>query len=1131
MKIFKKVGVAFFLLISAHSQGARAGVDRCFQLFQSHEIIAGQSHHSEAQLPLNEKRLAESLSRKIGQVLEFQYIRTLAEKKGIRVWLFGGSAASFLHYVKWDLELSLGGAQYQKERFDYDFTNIFRSTQDIDLVVDATPEEAIEFQIEIAQRFPHFLGDRASKWEVRPLRHRVKVPGQSGYKEALLDDFDFKNQNTDSNSIGMVELTIHETDPVVRDLRNWDSKNSLFLKDAIRHQISFLRSPAHFETARAKAGENPEILSVLRILVKAFQYDLEIPKPDFEVIRQISESFSSEQIQNPIAIRRIQDISSKLIIHATDLERAIDQLDGLGLREKLIKMGNPKEVFSFAWWLNREPLRSKPLGEGKGPTAQDLELSEVYHEASNHFAMESIMRSPLGEPNVLISRQDVIGERALYGEGFYTSKQKTAYRGTKIYVRFSVDPRAREGSDFIFNTRDIIIFKNKKALKVIPESLFINLKEIVQIVDTDQWYLLKDSDQGLLEKNLRRFNAARVLIELQQLLHSKSKDQLEEFVTVFDSFRNPKVVKILTSTVCKSVSKSIYQDLVEMAHSGAESEVIRSIQITERIAKTLDSMGALKVSEFLSSLKIMLQSTDSSFDFRFKLLRLIQASHHFRGQVQLSSLLGSFSFQERIKIVDKFLNHSRDRSLIQNNRDDLLNLMILVRSNRRMRKELMHLYEDPKELVPRQMIQAILDAPDISDEKAVGLIHQLVRVQDLKENLGVFEIDELFQLKSMLEGTSLEEKTVESILDLYEPTYLNSEWTLGRALSQWFHSQEPSVANRGEKLLKMEGFLESPVVRAYQKILDQQKARSHSLSFSETAREWIASGRVPVGLKFAFLLSQFGTSRYESYRVLVPPKQSDQFQQRLMKHTHLDVFEYYFGGEALEGAKLESFLFRVFSFPKKGVTVKIGNPDRRSSDGTWWDEPEHEVVFSKPFQIQVTPVTQLQWSLVMGKNPSRFVSEDRKSLNRPVERVSWIDVKKFIDKLNELDSRYLYRLPTEAEWEYAARSGARSRYSFGDRPEDLDSYGWHAGNSGDETHEVASLKPNPGGLYDIHGNVAEWVDGTEKSVDSYRVVRGDHFQGSLEFGLRTTFRDMRSETTRDSRVGFRLVRTLRKGTK
>ncbi|MDM8556875.1 formylglycine-generating enzyme family protein [Desulfococcaceae bacterium HSG7] len=126
--------------------------------------------------------------------------------------------------------------------------------------------------------------------------------------------------------------------------------------------------------------------------------------------------------------------------------------------------------------------------------------------------------------------------------------------------------------------------------------------------------------------------------------------------------------------------------------------------------------------------------------------------------------------------------------------------------------------------------------------------------------------------------------------------------------------------------------------------------------------------------------------------------------------------------------------------------------------------------FNNGFYIGRYEVTQGQWKAVMGNNPSHFKNCGD---NCPVENVSWNDAQKFIAKINQ-KGEGTYRLPSEAEWEYAARAGSVTDYCFGDDESELSQYAWYHKNAGNSTHPVGQLKPNEWGLYDMHGNVWEW---------------------------------------------------------
>ncbi len=132
------------------------------------------------------------------------------------------------------------------------------------------------------------------------------------------------------------------------------------------------------------------------------------------------------------------------------------------------------------------------------------------------------------------------------------------------------------------------------------------------------------------------------------------------------------------------------------------------------------------------------------------------------------------------------------------------------------------------------------------------------------------------------------------------------------------------------------------------------------------------------------------------------------------------------------------------------------------------DEIQHQVTLTRGFWMGKYEVTQAQWESVMGTNPSYFKGKDL-----PVEQVSWDDVQAFLTKLNQ-QGKGAFRLPTEAEWEYACRAGTTTAFCFGDAPAQLGDYAWYNQNSGGQTHPVGQKRPNAWGLYDMHGNVYEW---------------------------------------------------------
>ena len=186
------------------------------------------------------------------------------------------------------------------------------------------------------------------------------------------------------------------------------------------------------------------------------------------------------------------------------------------------------------------------------------------------------------------------------------------------------------------------------------------------------------------------------------------------------------------------------------------------------------------------------------------------------------------------------------------------------------------------------------------------------------------------------------------------------------------------------------------------------------------------------------------------------------------------------------------------------------------------EKPAHKETIST-FQIGKTEVTQELWQAVMGSNPSNFTGE----ANLPVEKVSWTDCNTFIAKLNELTGKN-FRLPTEAEWEYAARGGNKSQgytYSGSNTIEDV---AWYDSNSSKKTHPVAQRQPNELGIYDMSGNVWEWTsdkysnDYSSERTSSSRVYRGGGWYNIATLS-RVAGRNTYGETNTTNGLGLRLA--------
>jgi formylglycine-generating enzyme required for sulfatase activity len=210
------------------------------------------------------------------------------------------------------------------------------------------------------------------------------------------------------------------------------------------------------------------------------------------------------------------------------------------------------------------------------------------------------------------------------------------------------------------------------------------------------------------------------------------------------------------------------------------------------------------------------------------------------------------------------------------------------------------------------------------------------------------------------------------------------------------------------------------------------------------------------------------------------------------------------------------------------VEISPGRFQMGSKNGEADEKPVHVVNIRDRFYMGRCQVTQAQWQAVIGNNPSNFRGD-----SLPVENVSWFDIQRFIKKINDANHEFLYRLPTEAEWEYACRAGSESEYSG-----NLDAMAWYAENSSNTTHPVGTKEANGFGLFDMHGNVWEWCedvyhenyqgapsDGTAWLLggdQNSRVLRGGAWLNDAS-SLRSSDRDQCTPDYRLLDLGFRIV--------
>ena len=561
--------------------------------------------------------------------------------------------------------------------------------------------------------------------------------------------------------------------------------------------------------------------------------------------------------------------------------------------------------------------------------------------------------------------------------------------------------------------------------------------------------------------------------------------------------------------------EGLVQSSISLKHGGVEDK-LRYISSMDAI----DHAGLTGDPDFASTLRSWLGDGEQEFKLRKQVVLYWWPK---KGE-ELSSLLENFDLKERVVLVQNVLDTPRYKKILLEKKGKLPALMLQVAGNKKLREELTQIYSARH----GEVMARVLQVEDISPDAKIAAL------KSIKENFGSRSVEKLSGIAQIFEGSSLE-NWMEGELARNFVGGIPSDAALGRELGLALDSKDALVSNFARRIISRE---RTPITGVYSELLE-----SGAGSVGSAAGIWIPRRGVDARLKAQFLMGQIGSreGNFEHYLKRIPESERAAVWEEIDRETSFRVFrrlarESGMSKELFDRGALETFEFRRRGFPDGTVE---GQKVFRMGDAG-----EREVTLIKAFEMQASPVTHLQYYLAMGENPSRFVDEGQRvgfggkrvDSNRPVEYMSWHHAQALGEKLTQLQDDYIYELPTEAEWEFAARGGTNTRYWFGDSEGDVELYGWFSKNSNGKTHPIGHFPPNPLGLYEMNGNVWEWtgdwygrlstqsvVDPTGPSSGSNRVIRGGSW-GSNAWILRSALRNYGFPGSGYDFVGFRLVR-------
>ncbi len=322
------------------------------------------------------------------------------------------------------------------------------------IIIEGTEEQKNEIERKLNARFPNIVYKNESLYSVVTKDQVDRARSVSGAKS--INDY-------------VVTLDPSANTRLVDFDANTPEGNRAALESFAKGHVDFVEPVTSSRDGRLAAA--------LIYLRSAFVYGLQISDADMAEIKAIVDRFDPKKAnldeREHYERVRLEKHGMNVVRTAPDLEAAFATMDKLGLRQKLVAMGDAKAIGSMSWWMNKEPLRSKPVGQGTGKTARDLGITRVTHGTRDFKAYESITAPADGKMNFLISRANVAGESAAYGNGVYAGIGRNSQRSdTALGIEMDVKPDAKLGTDFHLPANGLFLLVNKDAVTEPPRADF-----------------------------------------------------------------------------------------------------------------------------------------------------------------------------------------------------------------------------------------------------------------------------------------------------------------------------------------------------------------------------------------------------------------------------------------------------------------------------------------------------------------------------------------------------------------------------------------------------------------------------------------------------------------------------------